>query len=142
MSSNESPEQHLQEEQESEQNASESMHTEDEEDEGLHSEDSENQRRAFEFPLSVSAGIGYAATGIWMILDKRNSKVPYIIAIIGSMILLGIYVASRTVGLYSLGTEAIGIFDAIVAGFQVAIIASSSYILITKLYNKGTTVGK
>jgi hypothetical protein len=72
-----------------------------------------------------------------MILDRRNSKVPYIIALIGSLILLGIYFTSRTVGISSLGTEPIGLFDAIVGEFQVAIIAISLYILIGKIYIKG-----
>jgi hypothetical protein len=139
----ESPEQRLQEEQAAEQNASESKHVEGEEtEETLHEETSENQRRVLEFPLSVGAGIGYAAIGLWMILDKRNSKIPYIIAIVGSLVLLGIYFTSRTVGISSLGTEPIGLLDAMVAGLQVAIIAISLYILIGKIYIKGMTVGK
>ena len=140
--SSESQEQRLQEGQ-VEQNANKSKHTEVKEtEETLHQETSESQRRTFEFPLSVSAGVGYAAIGLWMILDKRNSKVPYIIAIVGSLVLLGIYVASRTVGISSLGTEPIGSLDAIVAGLQVAIIAISLYILVGKIYIKGMTVGK
>jgi len=108
----------------------------------LHQETPENQRRVLELPLSISAGIGYAAIGLWMILDRRNSKIPYIIAIVGSLVLLGIYFTSRTVGISSLGTEPIGLLDAIVAAFQVAIIAISLYILLGKLYIKGMTVGK
>jgi cation transport ATPase len=136
--SGESLEQHLQEH-----NANESKHFDAKEtEETLHKESSENQRRAIEFPLSISAGVGYAAVGLWMILDKRNSKIPYLIAIIGSLVLSGIYFASRTVGITSLGTEPIGLLDAIVAGLQVAIIAISLYILFGKIYIKGMTVGK
>jgi hypothetical protein len=139
----ESPEQRLQEEHASEQNANESKHIEGEvTEETPHQETSENQRRVLEFPLSVGAGIGYAAIGLWMILDKRNSKLPYIIAIVGSLVLLGIYFTSRTVGISSVGTEPIGLLDAIVAAFQVAIIAISLYILFGKIYIKGMTVGK
>ena len=126
-----------------EHNANESKHFDAKEtEETLHKESSENQRRAFELPLSISAGVGYTTVGLWMILDKRNSKIPYLIAIIGSLVLLGIYFASRTVGITSLGTEPIGLLDAIVAGLQVAIIAISSYTLIGKIYIKGMTVGK
>jgi hypothetical protein len=139
----ESPEQRLQEQQAPEQNTNESKHIEVKETEAtLHQETSENQRRVLEFPLSIIAGIGYAAIGLWMILDRRNSKVPYIIAIVGSLVLLGIYFTSRTVGISSLGTEPIGLLDAIVAAFQVAIIAISLYILIGKIYIKGMTVDK
>jgi hypothetical protein len=138
----ESPEQHLQGEQAVEQNTNESKPEVKGTEETLHQETSENQRRVLELPLSISAGIGYAATGLWMILDKRNSKVPYIIAIVGSLVLLGIYFTSRTVGISNLGTEPIGLLDSIVAGLQVAIIAISLYILAGKIYIKGMTVGK
>jgi hypothetical protein len=142
--SGESPQQPLEEHEAVEQNTNEAEHIEGGEvtEETIHQEVSENQRGALEFPLSVSAGIGYAAIGLWMILDKRNSKIPYIMAIVGSLILLGIYFASRTVGISSLGTEPIRLLDAIVAGLQVAIIATSLYILIGKIYTKGMTVGK
>ena len=87
-------------------------------------------------------GLGrYAAIGLWMILNKRNSKIPYV-AIVGSLILLGIYFTSRKVGISSLGTIPIGFLDAVVAGLQVAIIATSLYVLIGKIYAKGITVGK
>lgn len=103
---------------------------------------SEAQRRNLEFPLSIGAGVGYAAIGIWMILDKRNSKIPYIMAIVGSLILLGIYASSRAIGISSLGREHIGLLDAIVAALQIAIIAISLYILIGNTYTKGMTVRK
>jgi len=103
---------------------------------------SEAQHRNLEFPLSIGAGVGYAAIGMWMILDKRNSKIPYIMAIVGSLILLGIYASSRTIGISSLGREHIGLLDAIVAALQVAIIAISLYILIGNTYTKGMTVRK
>ena len=141
--SGESREQHAQEDEALEHNTNESKPLElKETKETLHQETSENQRKVLELPLSISAGIGYAAIGLWMILDRRNSKIPYIIAIVGSLILLGIYFTSRTVGISRLGTEPIGLLDTIVAGFQVAIIAISLYILIGKIYIKGMTVSK
>jgi hypothetical protein len=141
--SGESSEQRLQEEQAPEQNTNESRHLElKETKETLHQETSENQRRVLEFPLSIIAGIGYAAIGLWMILDRRNSKIPYIIAIVGSAILLVIYSASRTVGISSLGKEPLGLLDTVVGALQVAIIAISLYILFGKIYTKGVTVRK
>jgi hypothetical protein len=137
----ESPEQRIEEKEALEQNTNNAQNIEggEESEETIHQEAFENQRRALEFPLSVSAGIGYAAIGLWMILDKRNCKIPYMVAIVGSLILLGIYFASRTVGISSLGTEPIGFLDAIVAGLQVTIIVTSLYILIGKIYIKGGT---
>lgn len=113
-----------------------------ESNETQHQERSEKQRRTLEFPLSVGAGIGYAATGLWMILDKRNSKSPYIIAIVGSLILLGIYASSRTIGFSNLGIESVGLFDAVVAGLQVAIVATCLYIVMTRIYPDGITENK
>jgi hypothetical protein len=38
------------------------------------------------------------ADRIWMIIDKRIGKVPYIISMPGSVLLIGFYIASHTVG--------------------------------------------
>jgi hypothetical protein len=77
-----------------------------------------------------------------MILGKRDSKAPFLIAIVGSLILLGIYIASRTVGISILGIEQVGLLDASVAGLQITIIAISLYIIISKIYVKGMTIDK
>lgn len=140
---NETSEQHLQEEQVLAQNASESNQIEREQgDRTQHQEMFEKQRRILELPLSVGAGIGYAATGLWMILDKKNSKSPYIIAIVGSLILLGVYASSRTIGISNLGIESVGILDSVVAGLQVAIVVTCLYILMTRIHPDGITVDK
>jgi hypothetical protein len=140
---NETSEQHLQEEQVLAQNASESNQIEREQgDRTQHQEMFEKQRRILELPLSVGAGIGYAATGLWMILDKKNSKSPYIIALVGSLILLGVYASSRTIGISNLGIESVGILDSVVAGLQIAIVATCLYILMTRIHPDGITVDK
>lgn len=125
------------------QNASESNQIEREQgDRTQHQEMFEKQRRILELSLSIGAGIGYAATGLWMILDKKNSKNPYIIAIVGSLILLGVYASSRTIGISNLGIEPVGILDSVVAGLQVAIVATCLYILMTRIHPDGITVDK
>lgn len=140
---NETSEQHLQEEQVLAQNASESNQIEREQgDRTQHQEMFEKQRRILELSLSIGAGIGYAATGLWMILDKKNSKNPYIIAIVGSLILLGVYASSRTIGISNLGIESVGILDSVVAGLQVAIVATCLYILMTRIHPDGIIVDK
>lgn len=139
----EESEQDLQEQQAIAQNARESNQIGlEQREETQHQEMFEKQRRILELPLSVGAGIGYAAIGLWMILDKRNSKSPYIIAILGSLILLGVYASSRTIGISNLGTESVGILDSVVAGLQVAIVATCLYILMTRIYPDGITVDK
>ena len=139
----EESEQDLQEQQAIAQNARESNQIGlEQREETQHQEMFEKQRRILELPLSVGAGIGYAATGLWMILDKRNSKSPYIIAIVGSLILLVVYASSRTIGISNLGIESVGMLDAVVAGLQVAIVATCLYVLMTRIYPDGITVDK
>jgi hypothetical protein len=94
----------------------------------------ESGESSVELPLSVTAGIGYTIIGLWMILDKRNSMFPFVVAIAGSIVVLVIYSASRSVGIYSLGIEPVGILDLIVAMLQVIIIACSLYVLLAKIY--------
>jgi hypothetical protein len=140
---NESPEQRQQEEQteqhdiektpgKSEVNESKHIEGSGTEEVSHNESGSEIQRRNLEFPFSIGAGVGYAVIGLWLIFDKSNSKKPYIVALVGSIIILGMYVFSRTVGIFSLGIEPFGILDRIVAVLQGAIIADSSYILFTK----------
>jgi hypothetical protein len=70
-------EQGLQEEQALAHNTSESNQIERAEREEIQHQDMfEKQRRVLEFPLSVGAGIGYAATGLWMILEGGTVRVP------------------------------------------------------------------
>lgn len=128
-------EQHVIEKAPSQSEVNESKHTEEiGTEEASHNESaSETQRKNLEFPFSIGAGVGYAVIGLWLIFDKSNSKKPYIIALVGSIIILGMYLFSRTVGIFSLGIEPFGILDRIVAVLQGAIIADSSYILFTKV---------
>ena len=102
---------------------------------------SEAQRRNLEFPLSLGAGVGYASIGIGMILDKRNSKIPYIMAIVGSNITRNLYFVQDNWH-FQLRKRTSRLMDAIVAALQVAIIAISLYILIGNTYTKGMTVRK
>jgi hypothetical protein len=102
---------------------------------GVHEESaSEEQRKTLEHPLSLAAGGAYAAMGIWIIGDRRNYRVSYLIIIVGTVALLGIYAVSRTSGIGSLGTEPVGMLDIIVAILQGGIIAGSVVILVTKSY--------
>jgi len=71
---------------------------------------SESIKRSLELPLFLTAGISYVLIGLWMLIDKKSSKVPYIISMVGSIFLIGLYIASHTVGLPLIGLEHVGIF--------------------------------
>jgi hypothetical protein len=98
----------------------------------------ESARRSIEFPLFLTAGTAYAIVGLWMVIEKKITKFPYIISIGGSLLLIGLYTLSHTIGLPPIGLEQIGLLDLTVASLQVAIIACCGYVLISsnKIFTK------
>jgi hypothetical protein len=90
----------------------------------------ESIKRSLEFPLFLTAGISYVLIGLWILMEKKSSKVPYIISMIGSILLIGLYIASHTVGLPLIGLEHVGFLDLLVASLQGGIVVGSAYIII------------
>ena len=81
----------------------------------------------------TTAGILYFPLGIWMTRNGFNSRAPYIMAIIGSVALVGLYVASRMVALPVVGKQDdFGLLDIASKILQVVIIVIS-VILLPKL---------
>ena len=78
----------------------------------------------------MTAGILYVLIGLWMIIDKKSSKAPYIISMAGSVLLIGFYIASHTVGLPLIGLGQVGFLDLLVAALQGGIVTGSGYIII------------
>src|SRR5689334_19959149 len=67
-------------------------------------------------------GIAYTAAGIWMLENKYYSKVPYIIAAIGSIALIAFYVSTRTISIPSVGLQDdVGTIDILSKVMQAAI---------------------
>ena len=91
---------------------------------------SESIKRSLELPLFLTAGISYVLIGLWMLIDKKSSKVPYIISMVGSIFLIGLYIASHTVGLPLIGLEHVGFLDLLTAALQGGIVAVSAYVMI------------
>jgi hypothetical protein len=87
-------------------------------------------KRSLELPLFLIAGISYVLIGLWMLIDKKSSKVPYIISMVGSILLSGLYIASHTVSLPLIGLEHVGFLDLLVAALQGGIVAVSAYVMI------------
>ncbi|HKU33749.1 MAG TPA: hypothetical protein VJR22_07885 [Candidatus Nitrosotalea sp.] len=81
----------------------------------------------------TTAAILYFPLGVWMLKNGFNSRAPYVMAIIGSVALIGLYIASRMISLPVVGKQDdVGILDISSKILQVAIIVVSS-ILIPKL---------
>ena len=98
----------------------------------------ESARRSIEFPLFLTAGTAYAIVGLWMVIEKKITKIPYIISIAGSTLFIGLYTLSHTIGLPPIGLEQIGFFDLTVAALQVTIVACCGYVLVKpkKIFTK------
>jgi hypothetical protein len=80
----------------------------------------------------IVVGIAYIAAGIWMVENKYYSKIPYIIAAIGSVALIVFYITTRTINVPSIGIqEDIGAIDVLAKVLQAAIAGISIYIVRT-----------
>lgn len=77
-------------------------------------------------------GLGYAGVGIWVLKDKGKTNTPYMIAIGGSIAMIGLYVASRTIDLPVVGLQDdVGTIDILSKVLQVGIIGLSAYMVNT-----------
>jgi cell division protein FtsW (lipid II flippase) len=52
-----------------------------------------------EMVFFIVVGVAYIAAGVWMLENKYYSKIPYIIAIIGSIALIAFYISTRTMNI-------------------------------------------
>ena len=82
--------------------------------------------------LFAVSGAAYVPVGLWILETKQKNKTPYIVAIVGSVSLILLYVASRTISLPIVGLQDdVGSIDILSKILQGGIIAGSVYILTT-----------
>jgi hypothetical protein len=82
-------------------------------------------------------GLGYAGVGAWILKDKGKTNAPYIISIGGSIAIIGLYVASRTVSLPIVGLQDdVGTIDILSKVLQVGIIGLAAYMVNTNKVTK------
>jgi hypothetical protein len=83
-----------------------------------------------EMVFFIVVGVAYIAAGIWMLENKYYSKIPYIIAIIGSIALIAFYISTRTMNIPSIGVQDdIGTTDILSKVMQASIAGISIYIV-------------
>jgi hypothetical protein len=83
-----------------------------------------------EMTFFIVDGIAYIAAGIWMLENKYYSKVPYVIAAIGSVALIAFYISTRTINIPSIGIQDdVGTIDILCKVMQAAIAGISIYII-------------
>ena len=80
--------------------------------------------------LFATAAIVYLPLGIWMIKNNLHSRVPYVIASLVSIALIGLYIVSRTVNLPIVGIQNdVGIVDILAKVTQGSIVMISLVLL-------------
>jgi hypothetical protein len=78
----------------------------------------------------IIVGIASIVVAVWMIKNKRNSKIPYIIAAVGSSGIIILYIITRTVNIPYLGLEAeVNTIDILSKVLQVGIIIGSAIVI-------------
>jgi glucan phosphoethanolaminetransferase (alkaline phosphatase superfamily) len=92
-----------------------------------------------EMTFFLIVGIAYIPVAIWMSKVKHNSKIPYIISIVGSAALILFYILTRPINIGSIGLQNdIGIIDVTTKVIQVGIISISSFLIVTVVKEKQT----
>lgn len=85
-------------------------------------------------------GLGYAGVGAWILKDKGKTSTPYIIASGGSIAIIGLYIASRTVSLPIVGLQDdVGTIDIVSKVLQVIIVGLAGYMVNTIKVTKPMT---
>jgi signal transduction histidine kinase len=107
-------------------------------------DDTQATRNEMTFFLIVA--ISYIPISIWMLKVKHNSKIPYIISIVGSAALIVFYILTRVIDIPSIGLQTdVGTIDITTKIIQGAIVAISSFLVVSvilrrnRLENNSTT---
>jgi len=102
----------------------------------------EFQSGAFiETAFFAAVGAAYIPIGVWATITKHTSKIPYILAIGGSVALICLYILSRTVDIPLVGQQDdVGFIDILSKVLQGGIIAVSAYIIISIRRDKKTSL--
>jgi len=103
---------------------------------------SEFESGAFiETAFFAAIGAAYIPVGLWATITRHTSKVPYVLAIGGSLALMSLYVLSRTVDIPLVGLQDdVGFIDILSKILQGGIIAISTYIIISIRRDKKTSL--
>lgn len=90
-----------------------------------------------EMTFFFMVAISYIPISIWMLKVKHSSKIPYIIAIVGSAALIIFYILTRVINLPSIGLQTdVGTTDVAVKIIQGAIVAISSFLVVSVILRR------
>ena len=92
-----------------------------------------------EMTFFLVVAISYIVIAIWMLFVEHKSKIPYVIAIIGSAALIVFYILTRVIDIPTIGLQTdIGIPDILAKTFQGIIIAISSFLIVSMIIRQKT----
>jgi hypothetical protein len=92
--------------------------------------DGETQEKQLEISVFVGASIIYLGLVVWVLKSRLKNKNPYLVSAVFSIVMIGIYIASRTVGVPVVGVEYyVGKLDIISKILQAAIIGLAGYLI-------------
>jgi hypothetical protein len=82
----------------------------------------------------IVVALASVAVGIWILKKKYHSKLPYFIAVIGSIALIAFYISTRTINIPPIGLQTdVGTIDILAKVLQAAIATISVYILMSSI---------
>ena len=105
----------------------------------LNDPDSSLQKRfayIIEITLFLIVGFGYIGMAIWILIDRINTIIPYIITIVGSIFLIWLYLLAITRGVPIVGVEHEPDVLAIISKILQGSIISITAILISSIGSK------
>jgi hypothetical protein len=90
----------------------------------------ETQEKYIEISVFVGAALIYSGLVIWVLKSGLKNKNPYMVSAVFSIIMIGIYIASRTIGVPVVGIEYyVGKIDVVSKILQAAIIGLAGYLI-------------
>ena len=90
----------------------------------------ETQEKKIEISVFVGAALIYLGLVIWVLKSGLKNKNPYMVSAVFSIIMIGIYIASRTIGVPVVGIEYyVGKIDVVSKILQAAIIGLAGYLI-------------
>lgn len=90
----------------------------------------ETQEKYIEISVFVGAALIYLGLVIWVLKSGLKNKNPYMVSAVFSIIMIGIYIASRTIGVPVVGIEYyVGKIDVVSKILQAAIIGLAGYLI-------------
>ena len=92
--------------------------------------DGETQEKHLEISVFVGAALVYLGLVVWVLKSRLKNNNPYMVSAVFSIIMIGIYIASRTIGVPVVGVEYyVGKIDIVSKILQAAIIGIAGYLI-------------